>query len=100
MLARILCLIMLFGVAGCAALDDGYTTHYGLTSTEYSRGRQNPAEETYTGGTVGIQEIEEYEEKYTCWNTERRRNPPKNDSAGSAGSSLRIFQWKSRPKSN
>jgi len=64
MLARILCLIMLFGVAGCAALDDGYTTHYGLTSTEYSRGRQNPTEETYTGGTVGIQEIEEYEEKY------------------------------------
>jgi len=64
MLARILCLIMLLGVAGCAALDEGYTTHYGLTSTEYSRGRQNPAEKTYTGGTVGIQEIEEYEEKY------------------------------------
>ncbi len=51
---------MLFGVAGCAALDEGYTTHYGLTSTEYS----HPAEKTYTGGTVGIQEIEEYEEKY------------------------------------
>ncbi len=59
-----ICLMLLLAAAGCTALDEGYSTHYGLTSTEYPRGRPNPAEETYGGGKVGIQEIEEYEEKY------------------------------------
>jgi len=56
--------MLLLASVGCAALDEGYSTHYGLTSTESPAGRPNPAEEGYRGGTVGIQEIEEYDEKY------------------------------------
>lgn len=51
-------------VAGCASLDEGYSTHYGLTSTEPPSARENPGEEGYGSGFVGIQEIEEYEETY------------------------------------
>lgn len=64
MFARILCFSALLTVVGCAALDEGYTTHYGLTSTENPQAQANPAGDSYRGGTVGIQEIEEYEEKY------------------------------------
>ncbi len=56
--------MLLLASVGCAALDEGYSTHYGLTSTESLTGSPNPAEEGYRGGTVGIQEIEEYDEKY------------------------------------
>lgn len=61
---KILCLIILLTTVGCAALSEGYSTHYGLTSTDYPSVGPNVAEETYKGGTVGIQEIEEYDEKY------------------------------------
>ena len=64
MLVRALCLMLLLASVGCAALGEGYSTHYGLTSTESPTGSPNPAEESYRGGTVGIQEIEEYDEKY------------------------------------
>ncbi len=64
MIARILCLIALIAVAGCATFDEGYTTNYGLTSTEDPQARSNPVDESYGGGTIGIEEIEEYEEKY------------------------------------
>ena len=64
MIARILCLVALIAIAGCAALDEGYTTNYGLTNTEDPQARSNPVDESYGGGTVGIQRIEEYDEKY------------------------------------
>ena len=64
MFARILCFSALLTVVGCAALDDGYTTHYGLTSTESPQVGTNPAGDSYRGSTVDIQEMEEYEEKY------------------------------------
>jgi len=64
MFGRALCLFALLTAAGCAGLDEGYTTHYGLTSTEQSSTLVNPVDETYIQGAVGIQEMEEYEEKY------------------------------------
>jgi len=64
MLISIVCAAALFAGVGCAALDEGYSTHYGLTSTDPPRARENPADESYSRGFVDIQEIEEYEEKY------------------------------------
>ena len=63
-IAKILCLVALIAIAGCASLDEGYSTNYGLTSTEDPQARRNPIDESYGGGTLGIQRIEEYEEKY------------------------------------
>jgi hypothetical protein len=62
--AIILFAVALFAAAGCAALDEGYSTRYGLTSTENPRARENPVDEGYSSGIVGIQDVEEYEEKY------------------------------------
>ncbi len=64
MLAKIICVVALLTLAGCAALDEGYSAHYGLMSTENPQATANPVDESYGGGTVGIREIEEYEDKY------------------------------------
>jgi hypothetical protein len=56
--------VALLTLGGCAALDEGYNTRYGLTNTENPQATANPVDESYGGGTVGIREIEEYEGKY------------------------------------
>lgn len=60
----ILCISALITLAGCAAIDEGYSAHYGLTGAEYPQAPSNPLDEAYPGGTVGIRQAEEYEEKY------------------------------------
>ena len=64
MLTRIICVVALLTLAGCAALDEGYSARYGLMSTENPQASANPVDESFGGGTVGIREIEEYADKY------------------------------------
>ncbi|RJP70759.1 MAG: hypothetical protein C4532_08735 [Candidatus Abyssobacteria bacterium SURF_17] len=61
---RILLSLLLLGLSACAVLDDGYSTHYGLTNPENPPVHPNLTDETYMGGTVSQREAEEYERKY------------------------------------
>jgi hypothetical protein len=64
MLLKIICVVALLTLAGCAALGEGYSARYGLTNTENPQATANPVDESFSGGTVGIHEIEDYEKKY------------------------------------
>lgn len=62
---RIICIgILLVAMAGCASLDEGYTTRYGLTNPESSLVPPTPTDETYQKGSVGQEYLEEYDKKY------------------------------------
>ena len=64
LLAGILCMAALLIDVGCASIGEGYSTRYGLMSTEKPQIQPQSADESYGGGLVGIQEIEAYEKKY------------------------------------
>jgi hypothetical protein len=57
-------LMILLTAVGCASLDEGYTARYGLTNPENPPVHPDLMDETYGGGIVGQQEIEEYDKKY------------------------------------
>ena len=69
-------LVFLIG-AGCATFEDGYATRFGLANPEYPVVPPAPTDETYSGGSVGQEYIEEYDKKYH----EKAVLPPAADAA-------------------
>jgi hypothetical protein len=63
-LLKILIAIVFIFPAGCAMFRDGFTTRFGLANPEYPLVSPTPTDETYSGGAVGQQYIEEYDKKY------------------------------------
>ena len=60
----ILCISGLLLTVGCASFKDGYTARFGLANPDNPPIHPNPVDETYSGGTIGQQQIEEYDRKY------------------------------------
>jgi len=56
--------IVLIFPTGCTIFRDGFATRFGLTNPEYPLVAPTPTDETYSGGAVGQQYMEEYDKKY------------------------------------
>ncbi len=56
--------LALLSVSGCASVQEGYTTRYGLTNPDYSLVSPTPADEAYPKNNVGQEYIEGYDRKY------------------------------------
>lgn len=63
-LLKILIAIVFLFPAGCAMFRDGFATRFGLANPEYPLVSPTPTDETYSGGNVGQQYIEDYDKKY------------------------------------
>lgn len=57
-------LVVFLTALGCASIEEGYSTHYGLTNPDVPPVNPDLTDESYRGGVVGQQEIEEYDKKY------------------------------------
>jgi hypothetical protein len=61
---RVFCIIGLLMTVGCASFEDGYATRFGLANPDNPPIHPNPVDESYSAGTIGQQQIEEYDRKY------------------------------------
>lgn len=64
MLARILVMVALLAMAGCAALEEGYTARYGLANPDTRPVHPDIVDESQASGSIGQQYIEDYDKKY------------------------------------